>query len=292
MDERITVRHGQETAKPSPPNDWTYGWRYEDVKNADGTLQTQRIPLTPEEALHPKEEYVMSERTSHVMIATELRNMLRVWSVQHPEMTIFYNLIFGWDHPEIGDYAPDIAIVPNVREPEADRGRFDVAAEGTRPCFSPKTRSADKGVKLRDYARLGIAEYIYIDSRTTRRGIISEIVGHRLSQGVYQPIPIDEDGAVYCETLSLRIGILNGRVWVEDAITGRELLDHVETDRAYLAAEERATFAEERATSAEERAPSAEEQAAAEREARLLAERRVAELDAQIKALMAERASQ
>lgn len=256
--------------------DWSYGWRYAEVQASDGTIHTQRIPLTPEEALHPKEDYVMSERTSHTLIATELRNMLRVWSMQHPEMTIFSNLIFDWNQPEIGDYAPDIAVVPNVSEPEADRGKFMVAAEGTLPCLiievvSPSTQRADKVDKLHDYAQLGIREYVYIHSRTTRRGLISEIVGHRLHAGSYQIIPIDEDGAVYCETLSLRIGITNGRVWLEDARTGKEFLDHVETERAYTAAEERAVTAEERAV--------------AESEARRLAEVRIAEYEAQIKAL-------
>lgn len=244
MGDQVSIKPAIEQAKRATDVDWSYGWRYEEVRTSDGAVQTQRIPLTPEEALHPKEEYVMSERTSHTIIATELRNMLRVWSLQHPEMTIFSNLIFDWNHPEIGDYAPDIAVVPHVREPDADRGKFLVAEEGALPCLvievvSPATQRADKVTKLRDYARLGIREYIYIHSRTTRRGIVSEIVGHRLAQESYQVIPIDEDGAVYCETLSLRIGITNGNVWIEDALTGREFLGHIETERAYLAAEAR-----------------------------------------------------
>lgn len=276
MAEFTSAVQEENNIKRSAQMDWTYGWRYEEVRNPDGTLQTRRIPLTPEEALHPKEDYVMSERTSHTLIATELRNMLRVWSLQHPEMTVFSNLIFEWDHSEIGDYAPDIAVVPNVREPEADRGKFVVASEGTRPCLvievvSPSTQRADKVDKLRDYAQLGIREYIYIHHRTTRRGLISEIVGHRLNDGNYQVIPIDEDGAVYCETLSLRLGITNGSVWIEDAVTGREFLDHMETNRAFFAAEERAVAAEQRA--------------AEESEARRLAETRLAELEAQFKAM-------
>lgn len=244
MGDQVTTVLETERVQRSTKTDWTYGWRYEEVRTSDGAVQTRRIPLTPAEALHPKEEYVMSERTSHTRIATELRNMLRVWSMQHPEMTIFSNLIFDWNHPEIGDYAPDIAVVPHVREPDADRGKFLVAEEGALPCLvievvSPATQRADKVTKLRDYARLGIREYIYIHSRTTRRGIVSEIVGHRLAQESYQVIPIDEDGAVYCETLSLRIGITNGNVWIEDALTGREFLGHIETERAYLAAEAR-----------------------------------------------------
>lgn len=263
--------------------DWTLGWRYEEHTTADGNFEMRRIPLTEEEARHPKEGYIMPERTSHADIAIELRNMLRVWSVQHSDISVFIDLIFEWDHPEIGNYAPDIAVVPNVRNPEQDRGTFVVAQEGTRPCLiievvSPKTRKTDREDKVRDYALLGIQEYVYIYSRTTKRGIVSELVGYRLVHGSYQQIPIDEDGALYCETVSLRIGVLAGRVWVEDSATGKELLGHVEAAQAYAAAEERAASAEERATSAEERA-------AAETAARQLAEQRAAELEAQLLAI-------
>jgi Uma2 family endonuclease len=236
--------------------DWTLGWRYESATTPDGKFTTIRIPLTPYEARHPQEGYVMPESTDHSDTSVELRNMLRTWALQHPEMTIFRDLVFEWDRPDIGNYAPDIAVVPNVHDPQKRRGTFVVAEEGTQPCLIievvlPKTRDTDRIDKPRDYALLGIQEYVYIYSRNTKRGVVSEIVGHRLRNGVYEPIPVDEDGAVYCETVSLRIGVHNGIVWVEDATTGKELMSHVETAQAHLAAEERAVTAEQRAAELE-----------------------------------------
>lgn len=223
----------------------------------------------------------MPERTSHTNMAVELRNMLRAWSALHPEMTVFHDLIFEWDHPGIGNYAPDIAVVPNVRDPDEDRGVFNVAREGTRPVLvievvSPKTRSTDKGRKVRDYARLGIQEYVYIYTRKNRRGVVSEIVGHRLRNGIYERTPVDEDGAVYCEAISVRIGIHNGIVWAEDATTGKELMSHMEIAQAYSAVDDRAAAAEDRAAAAEDRAA--------------IAEDRIAELEAQLRALRQQKA--
>ncbi len=230
---------------------WELGWRDEEVTTADGEVKMRAVPLTPAEARHPQEGYIIPERTSHTDMAVELRNMLRAWATHHAEMTVFHDLIFEWGHPEIGNYAPDIAVVPNVQDPETDRGIFQVAQEGVRPVFvievvSPKTRKTDKINKVRDYALLGIQEYVYIDVRKTRREIVSEIVGYRLRDGAYEQMPVDEDGAVYCETLAVRIGVHNATVWVEDATTGKDLLSYLEIAQAYTVAEDRAAAAENR----------------------------------------------
>ncbi|MFN8490753.1 MAG: Uma2 family endonuclease [Caldilineaceae bacterium] len=226
----------QASAMPSEI-DWTRGWRYEVVITADGQRETIRVPLTPEEILHPQEGFVMPERTDHDRICDDLRDMLRAWALNHPAFTIFHNLVFAWDKPGIGDYAPDIAVVPNVRDPEADRGKFFVANEGTRPALaievvSPISRKADRETKVTDYAQVGIAEYIYIDCRRRKRGIVSELAGFRLEDGLYQPLALDEDGAVYMATLGLRFGINGAKAWIEDVATGEDLLDHWATAQA------------------------------------------------------------
>lgn len=72
MGDQLSTKAVTEQVKRATEVDWSYGWRYEEVQTPNGAVQTRRVPLTPEEALHPKEEYVMSERTSHTLIATEL----------------------------------------------------------------------------------------------------------------------------------------------------------------------------------------------------------------------------
>lgn len=267
-----------QAAEISGEVDWARGWRYEVVQTADDLQETVRIPLTPEEILHPQEGFVMPERTDHDRICDDLRDMLRTWALSHPEFTIFHNLVFAWDNPDIGDYAPDISVVPNVREPEADRGKFLVANEGTRPTLaievvSPISREADRVKKVKDFAQLGIAEYIYIDCRRRKRGIVSELAGFRLEDGVYQSLALDEDGAVYCATLGLRFGINGAKVWIEDVATGEDLLDHLATAQALRQAQAQLQVVEERAT--------------AEAEARRLAEQQLAALTEELRALRA-----
>ncbi|MEZ4727905.1 MAG: Uma2 family endonuclease [Caldilineaceae bacterium] len=291
--------------------DWSLGWRYERVRTADGKEELVQIPLTPDEALHPEEGYVIPVRPYHERITTDLSVMLHAHYHHHPTITVFCDLVFKWDHPEIRSFAPDVALVPNVREPTADRGEFVVADEGTRPLLvievvSPNSRVGDRVTKVRDYPQVGVQEYIYIDHWKRRGQTIWEIAGFRLAGDRYLPIVPDEDGAIYSETLNLRIGIEEGQVWIEDANTGKELLTHLQTQQALQAAEEQAKAeaaarqaAEEQAKAeaaarqmAEEQAKAeaaarqaAEEQAQAEAAARRTLEARLAELEAQMRRL-------
>lgn len=258
--------------------DWTLGWRYEPMRTANGQTELVRIPLTPEEALHPQEGYVMPIRTDHDRISDDLCDMLRAYLEAQADVAVFHDLVFEWDHPEVKPYAPDIAVIPQVQNRDQNRSQFVVEEEGTRPSFiievvSPRSREADRVGKVRDYARVGVQEYVYIDQRTYKGSIIWEVVGFRLHDGIYLPILTDEDGALYLTTLNLRIGIEDGKVWLEDGATGENLLTNLEAQRARRAAEERAT--------------AAEAQAMAEVEARRVAEARAAEAEARLAELEA-----
>ncbi len=268
--------------KPAEP-DWSLGWRYEISYTPNGEQTAVRIPLTPEEARHPKEGYVMPERTEHDIISDDLSDMLRAHVANEPETAVFRNLVFQWDLPEIGSYAPDIAVVPQVRNRDANRGHFDVAVEGTRPSLvievvSPSSRQDDRVRKVQDYEQLGIGEYVYIDIRTRRGKPVGEIAGYRLQQNRYVPMVTDEDGALYLETINCRIGLEEDRVWLEDSTTGENLLTNLQAQRA---------LREERVARqvAEEARQAAEARATAEEEARQAAEALIAELEAKIRLL-------
>lgn len=258
--------------------DWALGWRYEPVRTTNGQTELVRIPLTPEEALHPQEGYVMPIRTDHDRISDDLCDMLRPHLEAQADVAVFHDLVFAWDHPDVKPYAPDIAVIPQVRDREQNRSQFVVQEEGTRPSLiievvSPRSREADRVTKVRDYARIGVQEYVYIDQRTYKGAIVWEVVGFRLQEGVYLPILTDEDGALYLTTLNLRIGIEDGKVWLEDSATGENLLTNLEAQRARRAAEARAA--------------AAEAQAASEVEARRAAEARTAEAEARLAQLEA-----
>lgn len=286
------------TPNPNAP-DWRLGWRDERVRTADGKEEIVQIPLTPDEALHPEEGYTMPVHTEHERIVNELRDMLRAHYAANTDITVFCDLVFKWDHPEIRPFAPDIAIVPQVRNPTADRGEFIVTNEGTRPLLvievvSPSSRTGDRVIKVRDYPQVGVQEYLYIDHWQRRGQTVWEIAGFRLDGDRYLPIVPDEDGAVYCEALNLRIGVEAGRVWIEDGNTGRELLTHLQTQQALQIAEAQAQAEAAARRAAEEQAQAeatarrvAEEQAQAEAAARQSLEARLAELEAQLRQLQA-----
>ncbi|MCB0061732.1 MAG: Uma2 family endonuclease [Caldilineaceae bacterium] len=224
------------TADPHAPN-WELGWRYETVTHPDGTTEEVRVALTLDEALHPEEGYVMPVRSSHARITNDLVDMLRAYFAQEPGIAIFDDLVFVWDHSEVRNYAPDVAVVPNVRDPVADRGRFVVAEEGTGPrliieVVSPATRTGDRVDKVRDYPLVGVQEYVYIDQWQRKGQTVWEVVGYRLVGDHYLPLVPDEDGALYLETVNLRIGMEEGQVWLEDANTGQDLMTSLEAHRA------------------------------------------------------------
>jgi Uma2 family endonuclease len=280
----------QSTLPNAVAPDWSLGWRYERVRRADGREEEVRIPLTPAEALHPKEGYIMPVRTFHDRLTDDLCYMLRAHCEQQPDVVVFHDLVFTWDQPAVGDYAPDIAVVRNVRDRDADRGTFVVALEGTRPSLiieitSPSTRETDRVKKVKDYALVGVEEYIYIDHTTRRGKEIWEIAGFRLDGDRYLPMLPDEDGAYFCETVGLRIGLEDGRVWLEDANTGEELLTAQQVSAARDAEVARANAEAARAAAEAERANAEAARANAEAEARKAAEARAAELEAIIAAL-------
>jgi Uma2 family endonuclease len=256
--------------------DWSLGWRYETVRTPNGRTEQMRIPLTIEEARHPQEGYVMPERTEHDRLSDDLCDMLRAQFEQRADVAVFRNLVFTWDQPEVKPYAPDVAVVANVRNPEADRTQFVVAEEGTRPILvieivSRNSRAADRVDKVRDYARAGVQEYVYIDHFVRRQQHFWELAGFRLQDGQSLPMLPDEDGALYLESVNLRLGVTDGRVWLEDGATGKDLLTNLEARRALRAAEQARQAAEARA--------------AAEEQARQAAEARIAELEAQLRTL-------
>jgi Uma2 family endonuclease len=275
---------------PSNEPNWDLGWRYETIRTADGKEEVITVPLTPDEALHPEEGYIMPMNTDHARLTQDLNEMLGAHYRNHPELTVFDDLVFKWDHAEIRSFSPDIAIVPHVRNPSATRGEFRVAEEGTRPLLvievvSPQSRNGDRVIKVRDYPQVGVQEYIYIDHWERRGQTIWEIAGFRLAGDRYLPIIPDEDGAIYCETINLRIGIEDGRVWIEDGNTGEELLTHQKTQEALQAEAAARQAAEEQAHVEATARQAAEEQAHAEAAARRTLEARLAELEAQIRQL-------
>lgn len=224
--------------------DWSLGWRYETVQMANGRKTQVRVPLTVEAARHPQEGDVMPERTEHDRLCDDLCDMLRAYYEANPDVAVFRNLVFTWDHLAVKPFAPDVAVVAHVQNRDADRTQFVVADEGTRPSLvieivSRCSRADDRVEKVRDYALAGVQEYVYIDHTVRRGNHIWELAGFRLQGNQYLPLLPDEDGALYLESVTLCIGLDDGRIWLEDATTSQDLLTNLQVRQALRAAEAR-----------------------------------------------------
>lgn len=115
-------------------------------------------------------------------------------------------------------------------------------------------REGDRVKKVNDYALVGVQEYVYIDHWTRKGQTVWEVTGYRLHENRYLPMLPDEDGALYCETLGLRIGVEDGQVWLEDGSTGKDLLTNLKAQEALEETTERLQAETEARAAAEERA--------------------------------------
>lgn len=59
---------------------------------------------------------------------------------------------------------------------------------------------------------------------------MDEVLGYRLVAGHYQPITPDDEGRILCDTVGLWLSLQNGRLVMEDAITGSRLQTPVELE--------------------------------------------------------------
>ncbi|MCP2727598.1 Uma2 family endonuclease [Symplocastrum sp. BBK-W-15] len=120
-----------------------------------------------------------------------------------------------------------------ITNKQENRRTFVVEDEGVRPTLiievvSPRYRQADREIKVVEYARARVEEYVIIDRRTQRGQELDEILGYRLVQGHYQPITPDEEGRIFCATVGLWMSFIEGSLVMVDSETGERLLNSSE----------------------------------------------------------------
>lgn len=104
---------------------------------------------------------------------------------------------------------------------------------------SKSTRRQDTFYKPAIFAQIGIKEYFMYDP--TSEYLLPPLKGFRLVGPAYAAIEPDENGALVCQELALRLHLEAGRLVFDDGPTGARLLTEVEAERlAREAAEARA----------------------------------------------------
>ena len=219
---------------PTIPNPTTddiaeCGMRVVNVTQPDGTITRTSVPLTLDEFLHPQEGYHLPNSTFHDDIAGTAKDLLTRRYANDDTVGVYRDLIIKWDNPNLDDHCPDTFVAIGITNKQENRRQFVVGKEGVRPALiievvSPRYRQADREIKVVEYARAQVQEYVIIDRRIQRGQELDEILGYRLVQGHYQPITPDEEGRIFCETVGLCLSFIEGHLVMEDAQTGERLL--------------------------------------------------------------------
>jgi len=262
-------------------DEFYYGHRLAITYDETGKKIFTYEPLSPDDFLDPEEGDHFVQGTLHYDDVEQAMSTFRYLYRNDPAVTVFSDLKMVWGIEGLSQPAPDVAVVPNVQDPDRARRVFDVGVEGTRPRFileivSPRYREPDREKKVAIYERAGVEEYVIVDSWLTeedRQEVFYEVLGYRLQGGRYTAIQPDERGWVYSTVNDVWIGVSEerDRFFVVDARSGERILPD-----------------KERAEVAEALAEAAEALAQAEAAARAEAERRARAMETELAQLREE----
>lgn len=260
--------------KDSPLEQFPYGWREVMKPLPTGETIYDQVPLTAQDLFKPQLGDQVPQRPKHLRCVVDLFASLTNHYDRDPTTVVFSDLIMDWGIPGLARLAPDIAIVPNIRDKDTNSGIFQVPQEGTRPCLIIEVMSpsyhADETKKRQIYEQAGVAEYLLINPHTELAVPHYEITGYRLVTGVYCPMCPDPEGRWLSQTLQLWFSVADqgGRVRIQDVRTKQWLLTPTETAVARQQEQEARLAAEARAET--------------EAQARAQLEQRLRELEAQL----------
>ena len=93
-----------------------YGWRYQLEMRPDGTGYYVEIPLTEADLLDPQEGDRKMQKSKHARCAVEMFDRLDNYYVDDFTTNVFFDLKMEWGISGLKEPAPDIAVVPQMRE--------------------------------------------------------------------------------------------------------------------------------------------------------------------------------
>lgn len=286
----------RDPAQPLPSterldDEFYYGYRTIITYDKNGKEVYSYQPLTLADFLDPAEGDLFMQGTLHDEDTETLKSIFRYLYRNDPTTAVFSDLKILWGIEGLAQPAPDVMVIPEVKEVSKPRPAFDIVLEGTRPRFvlevvSPRYRQPDRDKKVALYERAEVEEYLIIDSWLRGDQVSYEVLGYRRQGGIYVEIQPNQQGWVFSQVNKVWVGVSpdRQRFFVIDSETGQPLLP------AEKRAEVEAARAEAEAARAEAEVKArreAEARAEAEAKARREAEARTAELEAQLRELKA-----
>lgn len=258
------------TATERIDDEFYFGYRTIITYDENGKEIYSYKPLTLDDFLDPQEGDLFMQGTLHDEDTTALKSIFRYIHRDDPNTAVFSDLKILWGIEGLSQPAPDVIVIPDVKDPAKPRPAFDVAVEGTRPRFilevvSPRYRQPDRDSKVAIYEQAGVEEYFIIDSWLKDGRVSYEVLGYRLENNIYVEIQPTEKGWLFSQVNNIWVGVSEdqNRFFVVDGQTNQPILP------------------------AEKRAEAEAARAEAEAEARQQAEARAAELEIRLRELEA-----
>jgi Uma2 family endonuclease len=198
----------------------------------------------------------MAETDVHARCIIDVRTMLDAHFASEPDVYVSGNLLLYYEEGNPREsVAPDVFVVRGVRK--GLHRTYRLWEEGVPPTFvlevtSAGTRWEDQAAKRGLYQVLGVQEYVLFDP--TDEYLRPPLQGYRLSQGVYQPLPVverDAGLALTSEALGIELHAGPQRLRLYDPRAGEYLRTAAEEAAARREADVARQAAESRAQALE-----------------------------------------
>ncbi len=227
-----TTKNG-DSHRRETPDPFRFGWRYVQQLGADGRKVRVRVPLTLDDVLHPQEGDHIPENSQQEQDCTYLASVLRYRLAGNPHTVVFRDCLINWGVRGLRNHSPDISVFDEVLDLKRIWRTFYVAKEKARPVLalevvSPdshakQARDNDVVTKVREYFRAGVPLYVVVDQE--RVDGPRRLLAYGRGSKHFEPLPLDERGRVFLESLGLRLGLREERVVCWDAATDEEIGD-------------------------------------------------------------------
>src|ERR1700685_4074579 len=119
-----TIEDPRVTPSPVPGSEadpFRYGWRFVPVKQPDGRVEVEQVPLTLEDLLFPEEGDFAVQYPSHINDCHYLKTVLDTRLAGDPEAVVLTDCRVDWNLPGVKPLGPDIAVFLGVPS-DFDRG--------------------------------------------------------------------------------------------------------------------------------------------------------------------------
>ncbi len=259
---------------PSQPPQEVGEALFRPVRKPNGDVVVEKIPLTLDVLLHPKEDDQVTQSRSHHKKLNPLADTLERFLERRPGVGVFSDLMILWQQLGERDVSPDVYVVKGVRDRDAIDGSFDPVAEGAGPCLVIEVVStSSRAMAQKDeeknpelFARMGVEDLVLLYPPRPGRpqGDKWKETPERLrldvrrlgASGRYRANLPGPSGWIRLPSVGLRIKVSGDgqRLLIEDVKTGEPLLSSVEEEAARRAAERRAAQEAEVRRQVEERA--------------------------------------